>query len=276
MKPISEQTILITGATDGLGKATARELAALGAAVLLHGRSRQRLEESRSEIVAATGNRNIKGYLADFSELAQVRRLAAEVRADNPRLDMLINNAGIGAGNTMEPRREVSADGVELRFAVNYLAPFLLTRLLLPLLKDSAPARIINVSSVGQHPLDFGNLMLEKHYDPVNAYRQSKLAQVMFTIDLAAELEGTGITVNCLHPASLMDTKMVFEWFGHTMSKVQDGVAALMNMATSPEFDTISGAYYDQKVKSLANAQAYDSTVRAQLKRLSEELAGIG
>ena len=243
MKPIDEQTILITGSTDGLGRATARELAALGATVLLHGRSRQRIEESRSEIVAATGNRNIRGYLADFSELAQVRRLAEEVRRANPRLEMLVNNAGIGAGNLKEARREVSADGVELRFAVNYLAPFLLTRLLLPLLKDSAPARVINVASVGQHPLDFGNLMLEKHYDPVNAYRQSKLAQIMFTIDLAAELEGTGVTVTCRHPASLMDTKMVLEWFGHTMSRVRDGVDALMNMATSPEFDSISGAY---------------------------------
>ena len=275
MKPINEQTILITGSTDGLGRASARELAARGATVILHGRSRERLEANRAEIIEATGNRDIKGYLADFSELAQVRRLAEELRADNPRLDMLINNAGIGAGNVKEPRREVSVDGVELRFAVNYLAPFLLTRLLLPLLKDSAPARVINVASVGQHPLDFGNLMLEKHYDPVNAYRQSKLAQIMFTIDLAADLEGTGITVNCLHPASLMDTKMVFEWFGRTMSKVQDGVEALMNMATSPEFDTISGAYYDQKVKSLANAQAYDDAARAQLKRLSEELAGM-
>ncbi|HKK00656.1 MAG TPA: SDR family NAD(P)-dependent oxidoreductase [Desulfuromonadales bacterium] len=275
MKPISEQTILITGSTDGLGRATARELAALGATVLIHGRNRERLEQSRAEIIDVTGNRNIKGYLADLSELAQVRRLAEDVGAKNQRLDMLINNAGIGAGNVKKPRRELSADGVELRFAVNYLAPFLLTRLLLPRLKASAPARIINVSSVGQFPIDFDDVMLETHYDPVNAYRQSKLAQIMFTIDLAAELEGTGITVNALHPSSLMDTKMVFEWFGHALSTVGDGVEALMNMATSPEFDTISGAYYDRKEQARANLQAYDRVARAQLRKLSEELVGI-
>lgn len=275
MKPIAEQTILITGSTDGLGRATARQLAALGATVLLHGRDPQRLEASRAEIVAATGNQNIKGYLADFSELDQVRRLAEEVRAAAPRLDMLINNAGIGAGNIRQARREVSAEGVELRFAVNYLAPFLLTRLLLPLLKESAPARIINVASVGQYPIDFGDVLLEIHYDPVNAYRQSKLAQIMFTIDLAAELAGTGVTVNCLHPASLMDTKMVFEWFGHTLSRVEDGVEALMHLATSAEFDTLTGAYYDRLEPSRANAQAYDPAARARLKRLSEELAGL-
>lgn len=275
MKPLHEQTILLTGATDGLGRATAEELAARGATLLLHGRNRERLDAACREIVEATGNQKIKGYLADFAELAQVRRLAEEVRAEQPRLDMLINNAGVGAGNTREARREVSADGVELRFAVNYLAPFLLTRLLLPLLRDSAPARIINVASVGQYPLDFDDVMLEKHYDPVNAYRQSKLAQIMFTIDLAAELEGTGVTVNCLHPASLMNTKMVFEWFGYTMSTIEDGLDALLHMASSAEFDTTNGAYYDQKVKSRANAQAYDHAARARLKRLSEELVGL-
>jgi NAD(P)-dependent dehydrogenase (short-subunit alcohol dehydrogenase family) len=275
MKPASEQTILLTGATDGLGRATARELATLGATLLIHGRNRQRLEATCAEIVETTGNRKIKGYLADFSELAQVRRLAEEVRADKGRLDMLINNAGIGAGNLKEARREVSADGVELRFAVNYLAPFLLTRLLLPLLKASAPARIINVASVGQAPIDFKNVMLGQRYDPVQAYRQSKLAQIMFTIDLAAELEETGVTVNCLHPASLMDTKMVFEWFGHTLSTIQDGVEALMNMAISPDFDTISGAYYDRLTASRANPQAYDAAARTQLKRLSEKLTDL-
>lgn len=275
MKPIDQQTILITGATDGLGKATARELAARGARLILHGRNSEKLEESRREIAEATGNRDIHGYLADLSELTQVRHLTTELTAEIAQLDMLINNAGIGGGTLKQARRELSAEGFELRFAVNYLAPFLLTRLLLPLLKASAPARIVNVASIGQAPLDFDDLMLEQDYEPFRAYRQSKLAMIMWTFDLAAELEGTGVTANCLHPATLMDTKMVFEWFGHTQSRVRDGVEALLNLATSPAFDDVSGVYYDRLEKSRANPQAYDSVARTRLKRLSEEFCGL-
>jgi NAD(P)-dependent dehydrogenase (short-subunit alcohol dehydrogenase family) len=274
MTPIDRQTILVTGATDGLGRATARELAALGATVLIHGRDAKRIESTLDRMMAETRNNRLKGYRADLSDLSQVRRLAREIASRHQRLDMLINNAGIGGGNVKDAHRETSADGYELRFAVNYLAPFLLTRLLLPLLKAAAPARIINVSSVGQTPIDFDDLMMQKRYDPMDAYRRSKLAQIMFTIDLAEELKADGVTVNCLHPASLMDTKMVLEWFGHTMSTVKDGVDSLMNLATSTALEGVTGKYFDQKKESRAHAQAYDPAARARLRRASEERAG--
>jgi NAD(P)-dependent dehydrogenase (short-subunit alcohol dehydrogenase family) len=275
MTPIEKQTILITGSTDGLGRATAHELAALGANVLVHGRDQGRIDATVQELTRAGARAKVKGYRADLSELAQVRRLAAEIASNHDRLDLLINNAGIGAGNMKAFIREESKDGHELRFAVNYLAPFLLTRLLLPLLKASAPSRIVNVSSVGQVPIDFNDLMMRKSYEPFDAYRRSKLAQIMFTFDLAEELRADGITVNCLHPASLMNTKMVFESFGHTMSTIADGVEALMNLATSPALDKVTGKYFDRLKESRANPQAYDAAVRARLTQLSEELAGL-
>jgi NAD(P)-dependent dehydrogenase (short-subunit alcohol dehydrogenase family) len=273
MKPIAQQTILITGSTDGLGKQTALALAKLGATVLLHGRDQQRLETTRREIQDATGNTQLETYLADFAALSEVHHLAETVQARHPRLDMLINNAGIGGGE--HKRRELSRDGYELRFAVNYLAPFLLTHLLLPCLRHNQPARIINVGSVGQVPIDFSNVMLERHYSPLDAYRRSKLALVMFTFDLAEELKGEQITVNCVHPASLMNTKMVYESFGYTLSTVEDGVRAVMHLATSPELDNVTGQYFDQQHVARAHAQAYDPSARRQLRQLSEQLTGL-
>src|SRR2546422_113733 len=176
MRPNHQQTILVTGATDGLGKALAHELARLGATVLLHGRSKDRLEAAVEETRKATRSDRLRSYLADFSSLDQVRRLARDVESENERLDVLINNAGIGFG-TPGGEREESADGYELRFAVNYLAPFLLTNLLLPLLRRSAPARIVNVASAGQVPIDFDDPMLERRYDAFTAYRQSKRSE---------------------------------------------------------------------------------------------------
>lgn len=275
MKPIADQTILVTGSTDGLGKQTALALARQGATVLLHGRDQQRLEAARCEIEQAVPGARLETYRADFASLAQVRALAEAVSAQHPRLDMLINNAGIGGGKPGEARREVSQDGYELRFAVNYLASFLLTHLLLPNLRRAAPARIINVSSVGQSPLDFDDVMLERHYDPMQAYSQSKLAQIMFTIDLAEELKGEQITVNALHPASLMNTKMVYESFGYNLSSVEDGLRAVLHLATSPKLDNVSGRYFDQQREARANRQAYDAHARRRLRELSERLTGL-
>ena len=275
MKPLENQTILVTGATDGLGKQTALAFARARANVLLHGRDNQRLEKTYQEILDATGNHHLEIYRADLASLAEVHRLAAEVQTAHPGLDMLINNAGIGAGSLDNPHRELSQDGFELRFAVNYLAPYLLTHLLLPTLRRSAPARIVNVGSVGQSAIDFNDVMLERHYDPVQAYRQSKLALVMFTIDLAAALKDEQITVNCVHPASLMNTKMVDEWFGHTLSTVEDGLRAVMYVAASPELDTISGRYFDQTREARAHAQAYDEAARQKLLQLSNRLVGL-
>jgi NAD(P)-dependent dehydrogenase (short-subunit alcohol dehydrogenase family) len=274
MRPVDEQTILVTGATDGLGRALARELAARGATVLLHGRSKERLEDVRREIKEAAGSDRLRTYLADLASLEQVRRLAREVDGGQQRLDALVNNAGIAGGG---PRQE-SAEGYELRFAVNYLAPFLLTDLLLPLLRRSAPARIVNVASVGQVPIDFDDMMLERGYDPMRAYRQSKLAQVMFTFELAERLRAageSGVTVNALHPATLMNTKMALESFGYAMSSIEDGVEATLRLVVAPELDGVSGRYFDRLDESRANPQAYDADARRRLWRLSAALTGL-
>ncbi len=276
MRALEEQTILVTGATDGLGRALARDLASRGATLLLHGRSDARLAETLHEIREATGNDRVRSYLADFSSLDEVRRLALEIERDQHRLDVLINNAGTGGGKRAS-RREESADGHELRFAVNYLAPFLLTNLLLPLFRRSAPARIVNVASVGQAPIDFENLMLERGYDGFRAYSQSKLALIMFTFELARLLraEGAGVTVNAVHPASLMNTKMVFESFGYTLSKIEDGVEATLRLVISPELEEVSGRYFDRLREARAHEQAYDDHARERLWRVSEELVGL-
>jgi NAD(P)-dependent dehydrogenase (short-subunit alcohol dehydrogenase family) len=265
VRPVDRQTILVTGATDGHGRALARELVSRGATVLLHGRSEERLEDTQRELGAAAT------YVADFSSLEEVRRLASALERDQERLDLLVNNAGIGGG---DGRREESADGYELRFAVNYLAPFLLTNLLLPLLRRSVPARIVNVASAGQAAIDFDDVMLERRYDAMRAYGQSKLAQIMFTFELAERLRGEdgGVTVNALHPASLMNTKMVYESFGYTMSKVEDGVEATLRLAISPELEGVTGRYFDRLREARPNNQADDAEARRRLWRLSEEL----
>ncbi len=273
VQTLRNQVILVTGATDGLGKRVARDLAARGATVLLHGRSREKGEATLQEIREATGNQKLNYYNADFSSLDAVRQLSEEIQTDQERLDVLINNAGIGAG-LRQSRREKSADGYELRFAVNYLAPFLLTQRLLPLLRRSAPARIVNVASAGQRPIDFDNVMLEDGYDGLRAYRQTKLALVMFTFDLAEDLRKTGITVNSLHPATLMSTRMVLEtdYFGGPISTVEEGAHAVEYLATSSELTGVTGEYFDGKQRTRANAQAYDKEARRRLRILSEQL----
>jgi NAD(P)-dependent dehydrogenase (short-subunit alcohol dehydrogenase family) len=275
MKPLAHQTILITGSTDGLGKQTALALARKGATVLLHGRNQQRLETTLREIQDVTGNRHLETYLADLADLAEVRSLAERVQTQHPQLDMLINNAGVGGGKLLGARRELSRDGYELRFAVNYLAPFLLTHLLLSSLRHISPARIIHVGSIGQSPIDFDNIMFERHYDGVEAYRRSKLALIMFTIDLADILKGEHTTVNCVHPASLMNTKMVRETIPFTQTTVEEGLRSVMYLATSPTLDNVTGQYFDQQQEARAHSQAYDVAARRQLRQISEQLTGL-
>ena len=266
------KTILITGATDGLGKEVATMAARQGATVLLHGRDRTKGQAVLAEIVAASGNNRLELFLADLASLAEVRQLAAAVTTKHERLDVLVNNAGIGsfAGD-----REVNAASLELHFQVNYLAPFLLTHLLLPTLKAGAPARIVNVSSIGQGPIDFDDVQLERSYSGMQAYRQSKLAQIMFTIDLAEQLKGSGVTVTALHPGTFMNTNMVRKSGLPPQSRVEDGAEATFRLAVSPDVEGQTGVYYNQQALAEANPQAYDAGARRKLWDLSLSLTGL-
>lgn len=267
------KTILITGATDGVGRRVALDLGEAGARLLIHGRDRDRAETLIDEL-ARLGNRDVRFYRADFASLAEVRSLAEAVRRDEKRLDVVISNAGIGTAVGGRERR-LSADGHELRFAVNYLAGFLLVRLLLPQLRAATPSRIVNVSSAGQTPIDFDDVMLERDYTGGRAYMQSKLAQIMFTFDLARELEDSGVTANALHPATYMNTTMVRQSGTTPISTVEEGAAAICRLAVSPEVEGKTGLYFDRMQATRANAQAYDERARDRLRRLSFELTGL-
>jgi NAD(P)-dependent dehydrogenase (short-subunit alcohol dehydrogenase family) len=266
------RTALVTGATDGVGRVVARELARDGWRVLVHGRDGPRGGAIVRDIEEAGGSAVF--LAADLGSLAEVRRLAGEVRRATERLDLLINNAGIGTAGK-GPGRQTSVDGHELRFAVNYLAGFLLTHMLLPLLEAAAPARIVNVSSAGQQAIDFSDVMLTRRYSGATAYCQSKLAQVMFTIDLAQELKGRGVIVNALHPSTYMNTTMVAQAGVSPMSKVEDGAAAILRLAVSPALEEQSGLYFNVQSEARAVAQAYDAEARRRLRALSCELTGL-
>lgn len=271
MTKLNRKTVLITGSTDGVGRVVATRLGSDGWRVLVNGRDRARGAQVVADITSAGGAAEF--LQADLSSMAAVRGLADTVQRTTERLELLINNAGIGRGEP-EGRRELSRDGFELRFAVNYLSGFLLTRLLLPLLKNGAPARIVNVSSLGQQAIDFKDVMMTSDYSGMRAYRQSKLAQILFTIDLAPELQGSGVTVNALHPATFMNTKMVRE-FGTPMTTVEEGADAILKQATGPEMIGRSGLFFNGQREAKADPQAYDSAARQQLKTISLELAGL-
>jgi NAD(P)-dependent dehydrogenase (short-subunit alcohol dehydrogenase family) len=245
-------TILITGATSGLGRGVATALAGDGHTVLVHGRDQEKIDAAVSELGG-----DARGYRADLASLDEVRGLAEQIEA----VDVLINNAGV-----VTPERQESADGVELTFAVNHLAHWLLTGLLGDRVRD----RVVNVASIGQAAIDWDDPQLERGWEPYRAYAQSKLAQIMFTFDLAARR----VTTNALHPATLMDTQMVRGSFGRSMSTVADGVPPVVRLATDPELDGVSGRFFNQTREQEVDAQAYDADARKRLWDLSAELAG--
>ena len=267
------KTVLITGSTDGVGRYVAAKLASAGAKVLIHGRDRARAMALADQI-KQEGRGEALFYQADLSSLSGARQLAEAVSADHSRLDVFISNAGIGS-RTLGTERRTSADGHELRFAVNYLSGFLLAHLLLPLLKASAPSRIVNVASLGQHPIDFSDVMLTRGYTGTRAYAQSKLAQIMFTIDLAQELAGSGVTVNSLHPATYMNTTMVREGGITPVSTVEQGGEAILHLAVGDDIAGKSGLFFNGMQQAQANPQAYDQVARQRLRALSLELTGL-
>src|SRR5260370_1459989 len=242
------------GTSEGGGGYAAAQVGAAGAMVLIHGRDKARGQSLADEIKRAGAAEPIF-YQADLSSLAGSRQLANAVLADHKRLDIFISNAGIGSQN-QGPQRQTSPDGYELRFAVNYLSGFLLANLLLPLLKASAPARIVNVASLGQHPIDFDDVMITKGYNGSRAYAQSKLSQIMFTIDLANELKGSGVTVNSLHPATYMNTTMVRAGGITPMSTVEQGGAAILHLVTGDDMAGRSGLFFNRLQEATAKPQA--------------------
>jgi NAD(P)-dependent dehydrogenase (short-subunit alcohol dehydrogenase family) len=262
------RVVLITGATDGLGRGVARDLAARGAHVLLHGRSREKLEELSAELGGAPT------FQADLSSLDEVRKLAAEVEASTPALHVLINNAGIGSGRPDGTTRQESKDGHELRLAVNHLAGVLLTLRLLPLLRRSKPARVVFVASLGQAPMDFDDPMLERGYSGSRAYGQSKLAQITTGFELAERLDPAEVTVTSLHPSTYMPTKMVLEARGSSVDTLEAGIEATSRLAVDPELEGVTGRFYDRQREGTPDPQATDPEQRKRVWALSLELVG--
>jgi NAD(P)-dependent dehydrogenase (short-subunit alcohol dehydrogenase family) len=263
-----QRVVLVTGSTNGLGREVARSLASSGDHVIVQGRSEERGRALVDELEDSAGSARF--YQADFGSLDDVRRFATAVLRDYAHLDVLVNNAGILLIN--DPDRRLSDDGYELTFHVNYLAGFLLTELLLPLIEKSPAARIVNVSSLSAAPLDFDNLQLEDGYDPIRAYGQSKLAQVMHTIDLAEQYEG--ITSNSLHPATFMDTNMLLSAGLEPQTSVTEGRDAVLQLVDEP--DVGSGGFFNGLEPARAlDEQAYDADVRARLRRATQEMIAV-
>jgi NAD(P)-dependent dehydrogenase (short-subunit alcohol dehydrogenase family) len=232
----------------------------------VHGRDEARL----AAVAAKTGGAALR---ADLSDMPAVRGLARAVADRYATLDVLVNNAGVGFG-APGASRQVTVDGFELRLAVNYLAPYVLSRALLPLLRAAAPARIVNVASIGQLDVDLDDLMMTRHYDRFDAYRRAKLALIADTFDLAAELAGTGVTVNALHPATLMPTTMVHEAKTGVVSSVEEGLAATLRLVEDPALDGVTGRYFEGQREARAREQAYDPAFRAALHARAEQLVG--
>lgn len=265
----ARRVMLVTGSTDGLGREVARRLAATGAHVIVHGRNQERGTALVAEITRA-GRGSAAFYAADLGSFDEVRSLATALLRDYDRIDVLVNNAGIWLNRATE--RSLSDDGHELHLAVNYLSGYLLTHLLMPRILGTPGGRIVNVASAAQAPIDFDNVMLARGYSGSRAYAQSKLAQVMFTFDLAEELADQDVTVAALHPATLMDTPMVREAGARPRSTIAEGADAVIHLVLSPGIE--SGQYYNGREPARAHAQAYDREARRRLRALSVELTG--
>jgi len=279
---VERKKVLITGGTDGIGKVTALELAKLGAHVIIIGRNPQKTEQTVREIREQSNNERVDFLIADLSEQEQVRRVAAEYRHRYDQLHVLINNAG-----AFFAKRELTGDGLEKTFALNHLAYFLLTHLLLDLLTKSAPARIINVSSAAHFGgrINFDDLNAEKGYSGWGAYSNSKLMNVLFTYELARRLQGSGVTVNCLHPGFVATQfgKNNGGLIGLGLSLVQrvgaispqQGAETTLYLATSPEVEGITGRYFDQKKAVESSKISQDEETARRLWEISLELTGL-
>jgi NAD(P)-dependent dehydrogenase (short-subunit alcohol dehydrogenase family) len=278
---IAGKTVMITGATAGIGRVTARELARMGANLVLVCRNRARGEETVREIRAAAGNEEVELMIADLASRAEIRRLAEGFLATRRPLHVLVNNAGI-----FNLRRETTADGIEAVFAVNHLAYFLLTSLLLDRLRESAPARIVNVASDAHHwgTIDFADLQAERRYRSMGVYGRSKLANILFTYELAKRLEGSGVTVNCLHPGAVGTqlgsnngwiARVLLPLLRPLMRTPEHGAETSIHLASSPEVEGVSGRYFVDRREKRSSPESYDAEVARRLWETSERMTGL-
>lgn len=274
--------VLVTGATNGIGKVTAHELAKKGATVVIVGRNRAKTEETLNDIKAKSGNNNVDMLLGDLSSMAEVRRVAEEFKRKYNRLDVLINNAGAWFTS-----REETVDGYEMTFALNHLSYFLLTNLLLDVLKASAPARIINVSSEAHMSvsMDFDDLQNKKSFTGgFKPYSQSKLANVLFSYELARRLQGTGVTVNSLHPGFVAtgfgkNNSGLMKWvmsIAHRFALTEEqGAQTIIHLASSPEVEGVTGKYWEKSKPIKSSTVSYDEAAQRRLWEVSEQLTGL-
>jgi retinol dehydrogenase 14 len=265
MNSMKNKIILITGSTDGIGKQTALDLAEMVASVIVHGRDPERTMNVAAEIKESTGNPSVDFFVADFSSLQEVKTLSDQLHEKYDRLDVLINNAGV-----YMKQRELSKDGFEMTFAVNHLAHFMLTHLLMDLVKKAAHSRIINVASMAHaHEMDFDNLQAEKFFDGYTAYSLSKLCNIIFTYELARRLEGTSITVNCLHPG-VIKTKLLRVGWGMGGGSLSSGSKTSVYLASSPEVEKVTGRYYANSRPAISAKVSHDPVFQNKLWQMSE------
>ena len=278
---MKDKTCLITGATSGIGKAAAVQLAGLGATVVLAGRNPAKMEAALREVRKRTGNLQVHSLLADLSVQQGVRRLAEDFAGRHDRLDVLVNNAG-----AIMLSRQESADGIEMTFALNHLSYFLLTNLLLDLLKAASPSRIVNVSSASHQggPIDFEDLQSRREYGAYRAYGRSKLANLLFTYELARRLEGTGVTVNGMHPGLVATNFLanngplgrVSNFFLRMAGRsVWKGARTITYLASSAQVEGVTGKYFVDEEAVASSPDSYDADTALRLWRASEELTGL-
>ncbi len=265
-------TVLVTGSTDGIGKETALQLAKMDAEVILHGRGLERGQRIQEDLLRKTGNNSLQFFRADLASRGQVKRLAADIKGSYNHLHVLINNAG-----TYQPERKLTEDGLETTFAVNFLAPFLLTHELQDLIRSSAPSRIVNVASVAHWngAIDWSNLQGEVRYEGFDAYATSKLALILFSYALARRLKGTKVTANCLHPG-VIKTKLLQAGFSdYPGDTPENGAKTSVYLASSPEVEGISGSYFEACKAVHSSPISYDRKLQETLWSISEKLCGL-
>jgi retinol dehydrogenase-14 len=282
--PMGGRACLVTGATSGIGRATAQALAGMGASVVLLGRRPAELDAVAAQIQASTGNHEVTGLLADLASLDSVRNAADRLLAGHDRLHVLVNNAGV-----LLNHRSVTADGFEATFAVNHLGPFLLTNLLLERLKQSAPSRVVNVTSAASRRgrIDFDDLQGDRSFSGSRAYSQSKLANVLFTYELARRLEGTGVTVNCVHPGVVRSTalgrgerfplpvRLAWPLLRPLMKSPEQGARTSVYAATSPDLEGVSGRFFANSRQARTSEASYDRALAERLWTVSAHLVGL-